>query len=259
MYFWLFIFGILARNLDSTMSGDNGSSKGRIVLGDVTNRTLKRGLSLILDDAASKSRDAKGKSKVPGDRDSEFTELVSSGVENLLREKLASKEKGVGVQKIVSFLKGRRDLDISSTRCGNQTVQNEPIPSISDVKEDAKATPLFRRTHSLEGLDSRMPENTVQVGDKECQEERVTPEVMEILASGSISHASSHNDMDLRVGKLASNKSGSIEWSRLPGNLQGGSLELERCKLLKDSDAHNTCQGNDLLNDCSCSFCLKGT
>ncbi|KAK4773782.1 hypothetical protein SAY87_028801 [Trapa incisa] len=41
------------------MCGDSYTSKGRNVLGDVTNRTLKRGISLILDDAASRSRQTK--------------------------------------------------------------------------------------------------------------------------------------------------------------------------------------------------------
>ncbi|KAK4789562.1 hypothetical protein SAY86_016866, partial [Trapa natans] len=53
------------------------------------------------------------------------------------------------------------------------------------------------------------------------------------------------------------NKFGSIEWLRLPSNLNGSSLELQSCKFLKDSDNHCTSQTNDPLNRCSCSFCLK--
>ncbi|PKI61198.1 uncharacterized protein LOC116200674 isoform X2 [Punica granatum] len=231
------------------MSGDSYSSKGRNVLGDVTNRPLKRGSSVILDDADSKSRDVKGMSRAVEDGDSEFANRVCSGVENLLREKLMGKDREVGVEKIVSFLKGRGDLDVSSTRCRAQMTQDDPPPSVSEP------------THSPEGLDTSMLDNVVPVGDDECREERVTPVASlvteNLVPGGSVADASREADKDLRAGKLASNKFGSTEWSRLPVNSQGGSFELERCKLLKDSDARNVCQGNDPLSGCSCSFCLK--
>lgn len=216
------------------------------MLGDLTNRPLKRGLSLILDDAQSNSRGTKGKSKVLGNGDSESTERVPSGVKNLHREKLIGGEKVVGVEKIVSFLKERRDL-------------NDPICSISDIKQDSKGPYLSDDAYGFEVLDTRLPDERGQLSDKDCREKSVTPVVAEDLAlGGSVSHAPRHADKDLGVGKLASNKFGSIEWSRLPLNSPAGSFELERCKILKDSDTHSTCHGNDLLSDCSCSFCLKG-
>lgn len=245
--------GSLLGDSDFLMSGDNYSSKGRNVLGDVTNQALKRGLSLILGDAASKSRHTKGKSKIPEERDSEFTEHISSGIENLLREDLVGKDK----EKIASFLK---DINISSRICGDMTAQSDLILSISHIKENANGTYLLGRTQSLKGIDTGMPENMVQAGDKESRDERVAPEVMEDLVPGGyFSHALRHVDRDLGVRKLASSKFGSIEWSRLPSNLKGGSLELKTCKFLKDSGNHSKCQGNDPLDGCSCSFCLKGT
>lgn len=103
-----------------------------------------------------------------------------------------------------------------------------------------------------------LPDNIVRVGDYECQEDRVTPVMTEnFVPGGSISHALRHADEDLRVGKLVSDSFGSTEWSRLPANSRGGSLELETWKLLKDSHTHNMCYPNNQLNSCSCSFCLK--
>ncbi|KAK4785097.1 hypothetical protein SAY86_001786 [Trapa natans] len=200
-------------------TGDSNGSRGRNVLGDLTNRPLKRGLSFVLDDALSNSRDPKGKSKVLRTGDS------------MECEKLISEDKVVGVGKLSSFLKERGDLN-------DQISSSSVPPSLSgDI-------------YSVGGLGTGFPDEGRQSSDKD---ESATPMVIEdLVLGGDISHA----DKNFGVGKLASNKSGSIEWSRLPLNSQVGTFELEKCKFLKGSEAR-TCQGKDLIGDCSCSFCLK--
>lgn len=81
----------------------------------------------------------KNNSRVLGDVDSNFKEHISSRVENLLGDKLVDGDKRVGVELIVSFLKGRRDPNISPRMCEAQTSSNNPIHSISDIKHDARA------------------------------------------------------------------------------------------------------------------------
>ncbi|OMO56028.1 hypothetical protein CCACVL1_26799 [Corchorus capsularis] len=64
---------------------------------------------------------------------------------------------------------------------------------------------------------------------------------------------------DLGIGKLASSKGGSIEWSKLPKTFSQASkpFELERCGSLKNDGCVNLNAGGDLPMACSCSFCLK--
>lgn len=106
------------------------------MLCDVTNRPLKRCGSRILDDADSISRITVEFLEMwtPISRSISLPELRTC-----LEISLWTETKESGVEMIVSFLKGRRDPNISPRMCEAQTSSNNPIHSISDIKHDARA------------------------------------------------------------------------------------------------------------------------
>jgi hypothetical protein len=91
-------------------------------------------------------------------------------------------------------------------------------------------------------------------------EGKVTSNVMLInpVVQGLVGGASTSDDIVSGVGRLASDKCGSVEWSRLPNSQGLKSFELEKCTTLKGDVCANLNAGADMLKACSCSFCLKG-
>ncbi|XP_044493113.1 uncharacterized protein LOC123216667 isoform X2 [Mangifera indica] len=206
------------------MSGDNfteGLRMTRPVLEDVTNRPVKRGVSLIKEYLGPKSGDCENGS-------SSFAKKVCLQVENLVKEVSKNKKnrvdnckKGVcaDVVSIVSNESAKIDNCVTEAHTGVE---------LGEVSRDCRVSSVLIPTCSKKGCE----EGGVQVG-RVC------------------------DDKGVGLGRLSLSKHGLIERLRLP-KLQGlKSFELERCAGLKDDGCVNLNVGDDMLKDCSCSFCLK--
>ncbi|XP_031283091.1 uncharacterized protein LOC116141744 [Pistacia vera] len=213
------------------MSGDNftdGLRPNRPALGDVTNRPVKRAVSLISGDLGPKSGDSEN-------GNSGFAKKVCLQVENLVKEMSKNKksgvdnsEKGVSLcENVVSIVSNEPDKIDKSCDLG-VTIAHNGV-ELGEASRDCCVSSVLMPTCSKKGC-----------------EEGVGAQV------GRVS-----NDKDVGVGRLASSKCGSIEWSRLPKSQGLKSFELERCAGLKDDGCVNLNVGADMLKDCSCSFCLK--
>ncbi|XWS33303.1 hypothetical protein CRYUN_Cryun22dG0070000 [Craigia yunnanensis] len=162
-----------------TMSGDNftdGKPKVRSVLGDITNRSVKRGFSSISDNSGFNSKEA---------ADFQFTKQVCLGIENLIKEKLKKpqfepkpnvlptfsseidtlKENLVDVNDNVSEVKEGFDLSDSD----DTLEQGEGVMDIRDTLNDScrdedKDLGVGRLASSKGGCIewSRLPKSTLQ-------------------------------------------------------------------------------------------------
>ncbi|XWS44901.1 hypothetical protein CRYUN_Cryun15aG0089600 [Craigia yunnanensis] len=198
------------------MSGDNftdGRHKVPPILGDITNRSVKRGFSSISDNLGFNSKEV---------ADSQFTKQVCLGVENLIKEK----------SKNPQFEPNPNFYPICS---GEIVTLKENLVSVNDKVSEVK-----------EGFDMSDSDDTLEEGG-------VTQ------LRDTLNDSCRNEGRDLGVGRLASNKGGCIEWSRLPksSSQSSRSFELERFVRLKNDGCMNLNAGVDMLKACTCSFCLK--
>ncbi|XVE83169.1 hypothetical protein DITRI_Ditri16bG0066200 [Diplodiscus trichospermus] len=117
------------------MSGDNftdGKPTVRPILGDITNRSVKRGFSSILDNLGFNSKE---------EADSQFTKQVSLGVENLIKEK----------SKKPNF---EPDPNFTPTCSGEIDSLKENLVSVNDKVSEVK-----------EGFDSSDSDDTFEQGE----------------------------------------------------------------------------------------------
>ncbi|GLU13135.1 hypothetical protein SLE2022_297810 [Rubroshorea leprosula] len=202
------------------MSGDNFSNdscRTRLVLGDVTNRPLKRGFSSVLGGLGLKSRDGIHYSE-ENERDSQFAKQVCLGVEKLVKEKCRTLPRVESSEKQSSG---------SSSTCSDTSAKN--ITSI-DWKNNAVGKRVVDvEDTSRDGCLVGLPDKCSQTYQKNDDEEP----------------------------RLASGKGGSSEWSRLPKTQSSRSLELDKCVGIKNDGCTNMNLDVDSLKACSCSFCLK--
>ncbi|OAY35863.1 hypothetical protein MANES_12G136900v8 [Manihot esculenta] len=261
------------------MGGDNfteGVSKMRAVLGDMTNRPLKREFSSISNDLRLKSGDEYGNRLVTEDGDSRSPKQLCLGVEKLVKGKCKTKfvvensnEKGL------FLMEDKQPSDSSPADSVIDTSQENNVSIISHVPNEKKETsPLLdvsvnvlrsgTMAHSVgEGVDASrdssastgsMPTNSWSCKKYSDDEGGLTSDVKQSNPEG---HVGTGVDKVLGVGMLPTTKYGSVEWSRLPMSQGSKSFELKRCTALKDDGYANLSAGADLMKACSCSFCLK--
>ncbi|CAK7334593.1 unnamed protein product [Dovyalis caffra] len=239
------------------MSGDNFTSKPRAALGDVTNLPAKRGFSSISDDLGIKSRGGFGENGGSG-----FAKQVC------LEKSQTKIGDDSGNEKGWDSLTTSSKIDASKE---NVAVVSVVADRPSDIKEtsnliDGSGDPVMSggtRTQSV-GEVSCASSGSMYTSFGLCakdsdDEGKVTSSVMlnnpavQVLVSG----ASTSDENVSGVGRLASDKYGSVEWSRLPNSQGLKSFELEKCTTLKGDVCTNLKAGADMLKTCSCSFCLK--
>ncbi|XP_030527548.1 uncharacterized protein LOC115738895 isoform X2 [Rhodamnia argentea] len=270
------------------MSGDNfsGGSRGDCpALGDVTNRPVKRGFSLVSDDSGAKSQDRRGKCRIDGGGDAASVKQVCLGVENLVKGKCTTRHDGHGVKKgTIPFFKDKKargsspvhdKLSGASHSVFSAVVRSQETlnvshssPKVLGIEMNARSV-LEVADASRDSCTSIVSTLSSQVGEKSSEGIKVRNEhadvvkevyvdpIRESSAQGPITQVLSNCDEGLRIGKLASNSSGSIEWSRLPNSQGLKNFELIRCQTLEGNGCDNLCAEEDLLKSCSCSFCLK--
>ncbi|KAF8019073.1 hypothetical protein BT93_H3826 [Corymbia citriodora subsp. variegata] len=273
------------------MGGDNSSEGGRPALGDVTNRPAKRRFSLVSDDlTGAKSQDRRGKCGIGGGGDAAFAEQVCLGVENLGKEKCTTRCEADGVEK--SAVPLFKDEKARSSSPGHDkfsgaggTLFSAVVPNLlSRSRETLNASHSSPKVLGIE-MNAR---SVMEVGDasrdsctsivssmsslaggKSSDGLKVRDEHADVVkevdvdptrgstAQGPVTQVLSNCDEGLRIGKLASNTSGSIEWSRLPNSQGLKHFELIRCQSSEGNGPDNLSAEEDPLKSCSCSFCLK--
>ncbi|KAF3441038.1 hypothetical protein FNV43_RR19324 [Rhamnella rubrinervis] len=261
------------------MSTDNftdGFCKTRPVLGDLTNRPVKRGFSMILGD---KPGDGYCKNLNVQDGHPQFPKKVCLGVENLVREKCQSKFGVDSNEKGSNFSEDRQACGSSATSSGDDDTPEENIESfISKVPKEFKEKSNLSDggVHSfMEVADASR--DSLSIGSmptcsglwkKDCSgagqnylddEEINDSDVSQsnLCNEGLATLVCKNSENSLGVGKLAAIDYGSIEWSKLPKSQGSKFPELGKCTALKGEGFRDMNMGDDLLKTCSCSFCLK--
>lgn len=250
------------------MSGDNFSEK-RSVLGDVTNRPLKRGISSVSGGLGLKSRDGKQIREKDEDENSRFAKQVCLGVENFVKEKLRAQSRVDNTSENhssgSSFACTGNQIDVSAKSVasfdGEKLDEAEERPNLLDASaigqgvegnEDASKDGCF-----IGSLPDKCSQNYPKNVDEEPMLASNAKESC-ICPSGALEdHVCKTDSKDIGVGRLASSMGGSSEWSRLPKTQSSRSLELESCVGFKNDGCSNLSVDGDLLKSCSCSFCLK--
>ncbi|KAI3431077.1 uncharacterized protein J3R85_007994 [Psidium guajava] len=267
------------------MSGDNFSGGGCPALGDVTNRPAKRGFSLVSNVSGAKSQDSRGKCRIDGGGDAAFAKQVCLGVENLVKGKCTTRHEGHGVKKgAIPLFKDKKargsspvhdKLSSACDRVFSAVVRSQETlnvlhssPKVSRIEMNARSV-LEVADASRDSCTSIVSTPSSQVGEKSSEGIKVCDEHADVVmeadvdpmrestAQGPVTQVLSNCDEGLRIGKLASNSYGSIEWSRLPDSQGLNNFELTRCQNLEGNGCDNLCAEEDLLKSCSCSFCLK--
>ncbi|XP_050204392.1 uncharacterized protein LOC126654541 [Mercurialis annua] len=246
------------------MSGDNFTEavpKKRAVLGDVTNRPLKRGFSSISDDLGVKSRDGYARKVVSeGDRDSLVAKKkVCLGVENSVNEKCkqtinVSSEKGLFLdEESQSRDSSHTDTDNESKETSNMLESG--VNLLKNVGEFGDASRDDNSCESIGSMSSKKVTNDDNVNDG--GEGGLFIEEKQSNSGGHVCTSVVDKDPDgIKLG--TSGQCGTVEWPKLPMSRGSSrSFELDRCTALKRDGCANLSAGADLLKACSCSFCLK--
>lgn len=269
------------------MSSDNskdGFCKTRPVLGDLTNRLIKRGFSMISADSKPKSGDGYGNNVDSENGDSKFAKQVSLGFENIVREKCKTKIGAECNPEALSSPKGTQDSEFSPTYTATDESSNDNSDSVTltmsnDIAE--KSSDTGDNASSVMGVADALMDNCTSIvsnskcsglckndccdGGGKCQYEKAgqTSDVAQSipLYEGLVTVVRGNDEKDLDDGNLASNKHGYANSSRLPGS-HGCSKshefeKLERCTTLKGDNVAGLNIGDDFLKGCSCLFCLK--
>ncbi|KAM0971263.1 hypothetical protein ACFX13_019478 [Malus domestica] len=286
---WLDYISILFILLqpNCTMSSDNstdGSCKSRRVLSDLTNRPIKRGFSMVSAASGAKSRDEFGKIVDLENRGSKFAKQLSLGVEDLVGEKCKTKTGADCNPEALSSPKGTQesvfsptysDIDDSSNDNSDSvtlTMSNDMGERSSDSGANAGSAlevsdALMDNCSSIASISkcSGMSKKDCCGGGGKCQYDK-PGHISEVnqsgpLYEGLVTVVRGNNEKDLGGGKVATTKYDSNEWSRLPRSQSCSKShefkKLERCTTLKGGGSADLNVGDDLLKDCSCSFCLK--
>ncbi|XP_039156226.1 uncharacterized protein LOC104415807 [Eucalyptus grandis] len=214
------------------MSGD-GFRDGRPALGDVTNRPAKRGFSLVFDDhlPGAKSRDGR---------------KCSTGRE------VDRVEKGAAIPLLVKDKEARGSSPAHDKFSG----AGDNLFSAAVHNLPSRSQELLNASHSnpkVSGIEMNA-QSVVEVGDASRDSCTSIVSTMSIQAGGQSSDGLKRGPQN---GKLASNASGSIEWSRLPNSQGLKNFELIRCQTSEGNGRDNLCAEEDPLKSCCCSFCLK--
>lgn len=252
------------------MSNDNstdGSCKSRPALGDLTNRPLKRGFLKISAGSDPKSGDGYAENVASRDGVShKCAKKVSLGDGNLIREKLGEDCN----PKALSSPKGRPDSVVSPTcSAGDSTNDNNTsvIALDEDIEEKSSDSVMevgdASRDNCLSVASmstcSELCKNEFCDGGGKCQYEKAGQTSDDAQSNptceGLETVVPTDDGKNLGVGKVDATKYGSTEWSKM-STLLGCSMA--RCTTLKGDGAAVLNAGDDLLNDCSCSFCLQG-
>lgn len=206
------------------MNGD----KSRRALGDLTNQSVKRGVSSIPHCVGSKS-------SVSGDADPRSAKRVCLGVENLLRD-------------------GNIEISVSSTEklCFSKNTASDPnceakMPNSLELDHNDEEDDAVQVEDALSQKGCDAP-NLLQNSVKNTFTEKDT-QIEATNSSNEELNLKDNNDERIEVHEVVQLDDSSKDSSE--DNVKN--LELMRCKLLKGSEVP------DLLNGCSCSFCLKGT
>ncbi|GLT33770.1 hypothetical protein SLA2020_083330 [Shorea laevis] len=248
------------------MSGDNFSNdscRARLVLGDVTNRPLKRGSSSILGGLGLKSRNGIHYNE-ENERDSQFAKQVCLGVEKLVKEKCrtlprveSSEKQSSGSSSTCSDTSAKNitSIDWKNNSDGRMEVNN--LLDGNAVEKRVVDVEDTSRDGCLVGLPDKCSQTYQKNDDEEPRFASNTKESCMVMSEALERHASKSDSKDLSVGRLASGKGGSSEWSRLPKTQCSRSLELDKCVGIKNDGCTNMNLDVDSLKACSCSFCLK--
>ncbi|XAR73359.1 hypothetical protein NMG60_11007305 [Bertholletia excelsa] len=247
-----------------------GFSKTRHVLGDVTNRLGKRGLLQISGNLGCKSGNRHGKHVDDREGDSQFTQKVCQGAENIVKEKcgircaLDSSDKGkrtcVSPRPCseINSLRGNIISGISKILSEaeetNSSGDSLHIGGSSDKSVEADGSP---RDNFVCGISVPMSSRpSVDVEGNHDKAEGVTSEV--ISQGDELGAQVCRTDCtDIGADNFAFRKYDSVESSKPPESQGSGSFKLEKCTGLKGDRISNSSADVSLIKACSCSFCIK--
>ncbi|XP_043721808.1 uncharacterized protein LOC122669180 isoform X2 [Telopea speciosissima] len=256
------------------MIGD-GSSDGRCrnrpVLTDVTNRHGKRRFVSISSspglDRGNGFRD-NVEGKVP---DSEFVQKVCLGVENLIRGKCKRDCVEDGNAKGLPLAKPMGLCSSLKSGSGRDSLNGDKVSGIFGVHGEIKdlTTVSDGCMHFVRSDGSRDSYTSGFIGSEQCDKSgSSSPSVIvglgsqggkeHVKADGSTlennfvdAHVCGDDPESMNGGDLTSTK------SNLAGSSSSKFSESEMCAGSANADGSDPNQGIDMLNDCSCSFCLK--
>ncbi|XAR73355.1 hypothetical protein NMG60_11007300 [Bertholletia excelsa] len=213
--------------------------KSRTVLGDVTNRLGKRGLLQIWGNLGCKSRDRHGEDVDNKEGDSQFTQEVCQGAENIVKERcgiicaLDNSDKGkttcliqfcilrpnISILKTTSISKIPREVE--ETNSSSDSLHNGKS---SDRSVDVDGSPKDNFVCGISLPMSSRPSVDVEGNNDKAKEL--------FMFVGRIAH-------DIGVDNFAFRKYDSIESSKPPKSHGSGSFKLEKCTGLNGNKGSN--------------------
>ncbi|XP_043696844.1 uncharacterized protein LOC122647517 [Telopea speciosissima] len=267
------------------MTGDGSSSgrshKDRPILADVTNQHGKRRLLSISSspciDRENRFRDNL-EGKVP---DSEFVQKVCLGVENLVRGKckreciddgngkglplgkpmglcsLLKSGSGTGISGVPSEIKDLPTVSDGDIQfLGGNAVTRGTLKTINGWRDGCTSGVSLSRASDQCYKSGRSAPVIVEGGSQggaEHAKAGVEKDAIKSTLANEALDAHAHGDKDelMDGGDLTSTK------ATLAGSSSHQGSELEICANSGFADGFNANHGIDMLNACSCSFCLK--
>ncbi|XP_038881150.1 uncharacterized protein LOC120072744 [Benincasa hispida] len=236
----------------------------RLVLGNLTNRPLKRKLSSILSDSGVKSRDGCGKTVDGKEEDFRFPKHMRLQAAKYVEENCKrSCGKHCYSMALSRFSKEQQESDCSPA-------SSEADTALSDIpKETVQCNLPNDEPHPVQEDEHRITDS--EALGVPCLPTSVVPTCSEddkkdcpgiMLNNADNEEAADlvlrNDEKDIDIGIIGSSNHDSSEWSRIP--ISGSkSLALERCSGLKTDNCANLDMYGDLLKTCSCSFCLKAS
>lgn len=235
----------------------------RTVLGNLTNRPLKRKISSILNDSGVKSRDDCSKTLDGKDEESRFPKHERLKAAKFVKENCnRSSGEVCSTMALPRFDKEQEsdcspassEADTALSYVLKETVQcsllNDEVRLIQEDKQRVTDSEAL----GVPSLSTSVVPTCPEDSKKDCSG------IMQINADNeeAIDHVLRNDEKDIGICKLGSSNHGSTEWSRLPISEGSKCLALQRCSGLKTDNCANQDMYGDLLKTCSCSFCLKG-
>ncbi|KAJ4825775.1 hypothetical protein Tsubulata_015916 [Turnera subulata] len=236
------------------MSGDNFTEK-RAVLGDLTNRPLKREFSKISgDDSGLKSGDGDRNNMAGEDGDSRLTKQVCSRVEIPDKDGCKNKISPPPTQTKADASQ-ENVLSVASPEPNNEA--NQVTNLLDDSADSVKSGTMTQSSgeggdasrDSCASTGSMTASFRTHMKDGDDEVEKGTSDVI-LSSQVDDSHVCSSDDKDFGGGGYTGGKFGPPELPMLP-KLQGSkSFQFNRCTALEGDSC------GDLPKSCSCSFCL---